>query len=37
MDKPVNGSLDFDLLYSLLVIGHPGDMPASADLNSKEK
>ena len=37
MDKPVNGSLDFDLLYSLLVIGRPGDMPASADLNSKEK
>ena len=37
MDKPVHGSLDFDLLYSLVVIGRPGALSTSADLNSKDK
>ena len=36
-DRPVNGSLDFDLLYSPLFIGCPGDLSTSADLNSKDK
>ena len=37
VEKPVNGSLDFDLLYSLVVIGRPGTLSTSADLNSKDK
>ena len=35
-DRSVNGSLDFDLLYSQLAIGYPGVLSASADLNSKD-